>query len=68
MFGSPACGYVQPEKPRNRVGLGFDHCGGSFGECVERGDDEAMRGVAPEREADRRPQRFGWTRTTNSPT
>jgi hypothetical protein len=59
-FGSPACGYVLPERAGNRVGLGFDRCAGTFGECVERGDDEAVRGVAPEGEKDRRPQRFGW--------
>jgi hypothetical protein len=66
VFGSPACGYVLPDKAHNRVGLGFAHCGASLGECVERGDDEAVRGVAPEREEDRRPQRFGWSRATSS--
>lgn len=33
-FGSPECGYVMPEQAKNRLGLGFDYCTGTFGECV----------------------------------
>lgn len=45
VFGSVGCGYVIPPTPTNAVGGGFDFCPKLLDACVERGQDEAARGV-----------------------
>jgi hypothetical protein len=56
----PVQAFAPSRSALNRIGRGFERCGGSLRDCIERGNDESSRGVTPEAEKDRRPQRFGW--------
>jgi len=54
VYGSSQCGYAIPAVCTNVVGGGFDFCGRTLDDCVERGEDEEARGLAS-----RHPDRFG---------
>lgn len=56
-FGGSRCGYIIPSSPGETVGTGFSTCPKSYAACVERGADEAARGVTV-----RHPLRFGGKR------
>lgn len=60
-FGGAECGYVIPASPGEAIGLGFSTCSKLVEACIERGLDEAARGIEVQH-----PKRWGGHRSLRS--